>query len=296
MTNVIKTATLKTERLTATVGAEVLEVDRDRLVSDEDLPGAVLGALAEHGVLVFRGLHLDDETQVAFCGKLGEVRVFPENPIPGIFVISRDPAKTQYDQRSNTRWHIDGVVDQEFPTKASMLSAKAISAEGGETEFASAYAAYEGLSDVEKERVATLRVWHSLEASYRDRLHEKTPEQLVEIRRRSREHPLAWIHHNGRKSLLLGHTADYVIGMDVEEGRALLSDLLARATTPDRVYRHSWAVGDTVMWDNRGVFHRATPYDPGSGRELHRTTLLGDEEISGHQHSQTMDRDDGVIP
>jgi alpha-ketoglutarate-dependent taurine dioxygenase len=295
MTMAVKTATLRTERLTATVAAEVLNVDLDRFVSDEALPAAVMKALEEHGVLVFRELQLDDETQVAFCSKLGAVREFPENPVPGIFVISRDPAKTPYDQRSNTRWHIDGVVDQDFPTKASMLSAKVLASEGGETEFASAYAAHDQLPDTEQAQVATLRVWHSLAASYRDRLHEKTPEQLAEIARRSRERPLVWIHHNGRKSLLLGHTADYVIGMDVDEGRALLSDLLARATTPERVYRHSWSVGDAVLWDNRGVFHRATPYDPTSGRELHRTTLLGDEVIAEHEHPHAVVRD-GVIP
>ena len=291
MTNAAKSATVTTERLTATVAAEVLDVDHDRLVNDDDLPAAVMKALGQNGVLVFRGLDLDDETQVAFCSKLGIVREFPESAVPGIFVISRDRTKTPYDQRSNARWHIDGVVDQDFPAKASMLSAKTVASEGGETEFASAYAAYDALSDDEKEQLAELCVWHSLAASYRDRLHEKTSEQLAEIARRSRARSLVWIHDNGRKSLLLGHTADYVIGMDVDEGRALLSDLLARATTPDRVYRHTWSVGDAVLWDNRGVFHRATPYDPTSGRELHRTTLLGDEVVPGHARVQN-----GVIP
>ena len=67
--------------------------------------------------------------------------------------------------------------------------------------------------------------------------------------------------------------------MDLDEGRALLEELLARATTPERVYRHEWSVGDTVIWDNRGVLHRAAPYDPASGREMLRTTILGDEPI-----------------
>jgi alpha-ketoglutarate-dependent taurine dioxygenase len=69
------------------------------------------------------------------------------------------------------------------------------------------------------------------------------------------------------------------VGLDPEASRALLDDLLARATTPDRVYRHVWQVGDVVVWDNRGVLHRALPYDPGSPRDMHRTTFAGDEPI-----------------
>ena len=71
---------------------------------------------------------------------------------------------------------------------------------------------------------------------------------------------------------------DHVVGMDPDEGRALLDDLLDRATQPDRVYRHAWSVGDTVIWDNRGVLHRAAPTTP-SPREMLRTTILGDEPI-----------------
>jgi alpha-ketoglutarate-dependent sulfate ester dioxygenase len=74
-------------------------------------------------------------------------------------------------------------------------------------------------------------------------------------------------------------TADHVVGMDLEEGRELLDELLARATRPERVYRHEWTEGDLVIWDNTGVMHRVTPYDPSSEREMHRTTMSGDEPI-----------------
>ena len=90
------TMTLKTEKLTENVGAEVLEVDLDRIRSDANLPEAVMDALEENGVLVFRRLQIDDETQVAFCRKLGEVVTIPGNPLPEIFVVSLDPEKTRY--------------------------------------------------------------------------------------------------------------------------------------------------------------------------------------------------------
>jgi alpha-ketoglutarate-dependent taurine dioxygenase len=88
-----------------------------------------------------------------------------------------------------------------------------------------------------------------------------------------------WTHRSGRKSLVLGASADYVVGMDLDQGRALLAELLDRATQPELVYSHRWSVGDTVIWDNNGVLHRAAPYDSSSPREMLRTTVLGDEPI-----------------
>jgi alpha-ketoglutarate-dependent taurine dioxygenase len=274
------TKTLKVEKLTPTVGAEVVDVDLDRLANDEDLPEAVMDALDENGVLVFRQLHMDDETQVAFCRKLGEIVTFPNMQIPEIWVISLDPEKNPLASylQATVYWHIDGTIDP-APAKATLLSAKVLSAKGGETEFASTYTAYDDLSDEEKERYATLRVFHS-QVPIQTLAHpDPTPEQLAEWRERSREHPLVWTHRSGRRSLVIGQTADYIVGMDDEEGRALLADLNARATRPDRVYQHVWSEGDTVIWDNTGVVHRVQPYDAASQREMHRTTLAGEEPI-----------------
>jgi alpha-ketoglutarate-dependent taurine dioxygenase len=88
-----------------------------------------------------------------------------------------------------------------------------------------------------------------------------------------------WTHRSGRKSLLIGAHADHVVDMDTDESRALLDELLDRATSDEVIYRHHWSVGDTVIWDNTGVMHRATPYPAGSPRELLRTTIFGDEPI-----------------
>ena len=271
---------LKTERLTSTVGAQVLDVDRARLLNDENLPAAVMEALERNGVLVFPELHIDDETQVEFSKKLGEVVKFPGNTVPEIFIVSLDPDKTEHAEllKANVGWHIDGTLDG-VPAKASMLSAKVLSAEGGDTEFASTYMAYEDLSPAEKERFASLRVHHSLAAGQRDGHESPTAEQLEQWARKWCEQPLVWTHRTGRKSLVIGHNADHIVGMDLDDGRALIAELNARATRPDRVYRHVWSEGDAVLWDNCGLMHRATPYDPTSRREMHRTTLAGEEPI-----------------
>jgi alpha-ketoglutarate-dependent taurine dioxygenase len=110
--------------------------------------------------------------------------------------------------------------------------------------------------------------------------NDPSPEELAMWRQRpSKVHPLVWRHRSGRSSLVLGATCDHVVDMDRDEGQALLADLLARSTTPARVYRHEWSVGDVVIWDNRGVLHRACPYDATSPRDMHRTTFAGDEPI-----------------
>ena len=272
---------LKTEKLTPTVGALVEGVDRDQLMHDDSLPEATLDALEANGALVFRGLHLDDEAQVAFSRKLGTVEKLGKGDNPEIFLVTLNPDKNPAAAylKGTFDWHIDGCTD-DIPIMATMLSAHAVADSGGETEFASSYQAYEGLSEDEKVRCESVRVVHTIEASQRLQNPNPSPEALEMMRQRPpKEHPLVWTHRSGRKSLVLGATADYVVGMDPGESRALLDDLLARATTPERVYRHEWQVGDVVVWDNRGVLHRALPYDPGSPRDMHRTTFAGDEPI-----------------
>jgi alpha-ketoglutarate-dependent taurine dioxygenase len=274
-------AVITTEKLGDTVGAQVHGVDRDQLLHDDELPAWTLDALEANGALVFRDLHLDDEAQVVFSRKLGKVEVFGSGEHPEIFRVTLDPAKNPAAQylRGTFDWHIDGCTD-DVPIMATMLSAHAVAESGGETEFASSYEAYDHLSDDEKARLDGIKVVHTIEASQRLFNDDPTEEQLAMWRSRpAKEHPLVWRHRSGRRSLVLGATTDHVVGMEPDEGRALLNDLLDRATTPDRVYRHEWQVGDLVIWDNRGVLHRALPYDPTSPRDMHRTTFAGDEPI-----------------
>jgi alpha-ketoglutarate-dependent taurine dioxygenase len=277
---------LTINKLTASVGAEVAGLDSEQLATDDALGAAILDALEDNGVLVFPGLHLDPAAQVDFCRRLGEIDHSSDghHPVAGIYPVTLDKSKNSSAAylRATFDWHIDGCTPtgDEYPQKATVLSAKQVAERGGETEFASSYAAYDAFSDEEKERFSALRVVHSLEAS-QSRVHPNpSPETLARWRSRpTHEHPLVWTHRSGRKSLVLGASAHYVVGMDRDEGEALLAELLDRATTPERVYRHAWSVGDTVIWDNRGVLHRAAPYDENSPREMLRTTVLGDEPI-----------------
>jgi alpha-ketoglutarate-dependent taurine dioxygenase len=277
--------TITCEPLSDTVGAEVRGVDAAQLASDDAAAGAIAQALEQYGVLVFRGLHLGPEDQVAFSRRLGEIDYEPgHHPVPGIYRVTLDKSKNSSADylKATFHWHMDGCtpLHGEPPQKATVLSAKQVAAVGGETEFASTYAGYAVLSDQEKENFGSLRVLHTLEASQRSVTPDPTPEQLQRWRSRpSRAHPLVWTHRNGRRSLVIGVHASHVVDMELDQGRGLLRELLDRTTAGERVYRHQWSVGDTVIWDNTGVIHRAAPYAPDSPRELLRTTVFGDEPI-----------------
>jgi alpha-ketoglutarate-dependent taurine dioxygenase len=278
---------LTIERLAGTVGAEIVDADPERMASDGPYVAAILDALEASGVLVFRELDLDPETQIAFCRLIGEIDTSYEGgltDVPGVIKISLDPTVNSRAEilKATFDWHIDGCIplNDECPQMATVLTAAVVAEQGGETEFANTYSGYESLSDDEKELVGSMRVVHSLEAS--QRVNHPNPSEELVARWRSRPpsvHPLVWTHRSGRKSLVLGNTASHVEGMDEDEGHALLLDLLDRTTVPENVYRHHWTVGDTVMWDNRGVLHRVTPYTAESRREMLRTTILGDEPI-----------------
>lgn len=253
--------------------------------SASDTATATLRLLARHGVVVFREARLPDAELVAFSRLLGDVVIAKVGGLDGhpeISPISLDPGRSKLagTRRSTIFWHVDGLMD-EIPQKAALLSAQEIGDDGGETEFANTYAAYDALPESRRAELARYRVVHSMAAAQLlARPEASAEEKAAWDRLPSREHPLVWTHRDGRRSLLVGATAGHIVGMDPEQSSALLDDVLDWATQPRFVLRHRWQVGDLVVWDNTGLLHRALPYEPTSRRLLHRTTLVGDEPVA----------------
>jgi alpha-ketoglutarate-dependent taurine dioxygenase len=276
---------LTATKLKPTVGVEMTGIAGHQLV-DTDVAAQVEAALAEHGVVVIRDAHVADDDLVAFSRQLGDLVVAPtgEHELPEIQTITLDPGKTNPAlaafRRGNFFWHIDGVHDA-IPQKSTFLSAREVAEEGGDTEFATTYAAYAALPDNERARLAGLRVVHSFAAAQARANPDATEQERASWDRvPAREHPLVWTHGDGRRSLLIGVTASRIVGLDPEESDALLAELLEWATRPEFVLRHQWRQGDLVMWDNTGMLHRAMPFEPTSRRLLHRTTLVGSEAVA----------------
>jgi alpha-ketoglutarate-dependent taurine dioxygenase len=276
-------STVTITKLTEHIGAEVNGVDVDRLLDDDSLPQVLLDALSANGVLVFPKLGLEPDTQLAFSQRLGEVDLSQSEAYnePGIMRVSLDPKISHIETlRGTFNWHMDGCTLRpgQYPGKGTVLTAVALAERGGETEFASTYAFYDSLSAEEKARLSRLRVVHSILGTRRRAVPDRTPEQEANwAKQASREHPLVWQHRNGRGSLVIGATSERIVDMDLDAGLALLEELVERATTPDRVYRHEWSLGDAVIWDNPGLLHRVEPYADDSPRQMIRTALVGDE-------------------
>ncbi|WP_328392990.1 TauD/TfdA dioxygenase family protein [Nocardia sp. NBC_00416] len=270
-----------TTELSERVGVEILGVDADRLVADPDLPRLCQELLEKYGVVLFRELHAPDAVQVEFGAKLGELARFPKFPNEHVMEISFDPANPLAPYfPSNDFWHIDGCLDRMI-ARTSIMSARVITPEGGETAFASTYLAYDELGDREKARLRDIRIVHRMARIQQLSYTDPSPEQLADWERwDDRIHPLVWQHESGRRSMVFGATASHIHGTDPADGRDLLDDLEHRATTPDRVYTHTWSVGDLVLWDNTGLVHRACEFDRSQPRKMARSTVLGSELIA----------------
>jgi alpha-ketoglutarate-dependent taurine dioxygenase len=246
---------------------------------DETVVGRCLEALKWRGVLLIRGANLDDGQQVEFSRRLGEV---VSQGGQDIFKVSLDPNVNPLSEvlKGTFNWHIDGTYDT-VPQKATTLTARHVAMSGGQTEFASTYAAYENLSEGERKRIDGLRVVHSFEASQRKVVASPSEKDLAFWRRvPTNEVSLVWRRRDGRRSMVLGATADHIVGMDPGESRALLDELEEWSTQPRFRYTHEWQEGDLVIWDNTGMLHRALPYDASSQRTLHRTTVHGVEAFA----------------
>ncbi|MEU9242670.1 TauD/TfdA family dioxygenase [Streptomyces sp. NPDC048385] len=246
---------------------------------DDTVVQRFVEALKWRGVLLVRGLNLDDEGQLAFSRRLGEVVALRGQEI---FPVSINPEKSKLAKylEGAFHWHLDGTTD-DVPIKMTTLTARQVAMTGGGTDFASTYAAYENLPEKDRERYESLRVVHSFEAAQRLVTPEPTEKDLAAWRAQpTHEVSLVWQRRDGRRSLVTGATADHIVGMDPDESRALLDELL-EWTTQDRFrFTHDWAVGDLVVWDNTGILHRALPYTKDSQRLLHRTTIVGNEAFA----------------
>jgi alpha-ketoglutarate-dependent taurine dioxygenase len=271
--------------VTPTIGLQISGMTADAFA---DLQTAIDAqrALDEHGVVVYREVHLSDEQLLAFSRMLGTLVVQPtgEHRHPEIQTITLDPAKTNallasYRQ-GNFHWHIDGATD-EVPQKATLLTAREVDPAGGDTEFANTYAAYAALSEAERTQIADLQIVHTFAHAQALANPDATAEQRASWDRvPARVHPLVWTRRTGRQSLLLGATAAEVVGWAASKGRALLDRLLGWSTQSQFTLRHTWRQGDLVMWDNTGMLHRALPFEPTSVRLMHRTTLRGEEPVT----------------
>jgi alpha-ketoglutarate-dependent taurine dioxygenase len=282
---------IATVMLAPNVGSE-LKIDKRALLSG-DHAAEIRALLVARGALVIRELHLDDEELRTVARSLGDLRLGSAKRSAdgkvlnegdgGVLKVSLDPQVNPDYARflfGNLLWHMDGTYEA-VPPFATLFTPHRLSAQGGDTMFASTYAAYEDLPDEERARLDGLRVVHTMQAALFPAKRDCSPAEFAMWSSYpQRSHPLVWQHKSGRKSLVLSTSGAWVEGMHPAESHDLLQRLMIHATQPQYTYRHQWRLGDLAIWDNTGVMHRAMPFEAGSSREFHRCTLNGEEAVT----------------
>ena len=268
--------------------AEATGIDL-RAPPDAATLAGIVAALDRYAVLVLPAQPLTDDQQIAFSRRLGPlettIKAYRADHKPRLDLHISDVSNLDENNRvlaendrrrmnglGNRLWHTDSSF-KPVPARYSLLSARTVPAEGGETEFADLRAAWDALPEPMQRRIEGLVAEHSIlhsrgtigftDFSEEERARlQPVPQTLV------RTHP-----GSGRKTLYLASHAGAIRGMNLPEARLLLLDLMEHATQRPFVYRHRWRVGDLVIWDNRCTLHRARPYDLSVPRDMHRTTV-----------------------
>jgi alpha-ketoglutarate-dependent taurine dioxygenase len=270
----------------ATLGAVITDVDLANL-TDESW-GEIHAAFLEYGVLAFPGQHLQEEAQGAFARRFGEIeQLAPTQTGATIEFTNRkeDGSLLKPDEqvykilKGNEGWHTDSTY-MPIASKAAMLTALVIPPEGGETEFADMRAAWDALDEDLQIRLEGLSAYHSIYYSQaRAGFIHKTDHVYGFHDKGAPLRPLIKTHpETGRKSIYTGRHAHNIPGLTETESDTLLNKLMEDACRPPRVYRHVWQLGDTVVWDNRCLMHRARPYDTNFPRVMRASRISGERE------------------
>ena len=264
-------------------GAAVTGVALGGLSDDEF--AAIKGAFLEHGFLLFPGQFLTAEENIAFGERFGELE-FGANPMSNsrrnedgtfgrVFGIESQVMRTNV---GNEAWHTDSTY-KPISSKCAMLSAVTVPKEGGGTELADLRSAYAALDEASRERIANLSAYHSTQYSQANDVGDFPPQNPQGIYHgEAYLRPLVKTHpETGVKNLFVGRHAFGIPGLTREESRTLLKSLITFVVSDEaRVYSHRWQEGDTLLWDNRAVMHRAVPYDYAEPRVLIGTRVAGD--------------------
>jgi len=268
--------------------AEVTGVDLTVPLAREDFL-AIWAAFNEHQILVFRDQAFTDESQIAFSRRFGALETMEahaaNNYKPGHIAIMTnldaqgnllpldDPGMVH--RLRNEAWHTDSSF-KPVAALASLLSGRVVPpvGVGGNTDFASARAAYAAFPDERKAALDNLTVIHRVAepTNVDDPAYNEEQKKRLTV-----THPLVRTNPvNGRKNFYVGSHAQEIIGLSREQARKLLDELTEFCTKPQFVYSHQWLAQDAVMWDNRCALHRATTFDKTKyKRKMHRTTVAG---------------------
>jgi taurine dioxygenase len=269
--------TITVQPVTPNIGAEVEGVDLAQPLSDETAQ-ELHNALIEHLVLFFRDQDLTFEQHKRFGRYFGELHIHPTAPSPeGHPEILRIHADDQTKRIAGDKWHSDVSCEPE-PPMGSILRLHTVPASGGDTLFASMYAAYEALSDPMKAFLGQLTAIHDGAPNYGNRNQLAGIDNTGKVFPRA-EHPVIRTHPvSGRKALFVNPAFTTGLkGLPPDEEQAILQFLFAHLAKPQFHCRFKWEPNSIAFWDNRCAQHHAMwDYYP-QVRSGYRVTIKGDK-------------------
>jgi len=269
---------------TPTIGAEISGIALNYPL-DDSVAGIVREAWLAHKVIFFRDQDIDYESHLRLGRLFGELEGHPVIPYvdgyPEVLLIKgvegvQLTAESFTPFKAYNKWHTD-VTFREKPSIASVLRARLLPALGGDTIWSDAAAAYEGLPQPVKERIAGLDAEHDIVASFGGRVSDEKRAQLARDFP-AVSHPVVRTHpETGEKILYVNHTfTTRILGIPEEESRELLRLLYDRIKVPEYQVRFRWTPNAIGIWDNRSTQHYAVgDYWPAE-RVLERVTVSGD--------------------
>lgn len=263
-------------RLGATIGAELSNIDLTSELSDAAI-AEIRQALNEYKVIFFRNQPISPAQHVAFAKRFGELEIHP-------FIPSNtgEPELVRFEKDANTGgyengWHHD-VTWREEPSLGAILHAVAVPPTGGDTLFCDMAAAYDGLDDDIKERIADMTALHDFMKAFRAQVPEDKQDEMRELYPVV-EHPVVRTHpETGRKLIFVNrYFTDRIVGLNEAESAQLIETLCREADTLEYQCRFRWEVDSVAFWDNRIVQHyAASDYWPDT-RILERASVKGDK-------------------
>ena len=278
------TAPRRLRKLAPHVGAEIIGVDLAATIAEETF-AEIERAWHDHGVLLFRGQKLDDLQQVAFAERFGPLahtlKHFEGTAHPAIMYITNEKKDGKYIGAlpdGEMYFHSD-MCYLEQPCMAALLHAIAIPPEGGETIFASMYAAYDSLPADLKSQLEGKLAMNSYEPGYgASNVQARINTRASEVTR-SFAHPVFRTHPDtGRRSIYVNRLmTEYIVGMPRADSDALLKRVFDHQEQARFQYAHAWRPGDLVMWDNRSAIHARNDFPGDERRMLRRVTVLGEK-------------------
>ena len=276
---------MQIDPLSDVLGAAVTGVDLG-VLAGPDISASLENALTEHLMLCIRDQVLEPQAFAQASRIFGPPKTFVLrrdrlDGAPEVSVVSNRPPSLEGKPLVQAKyWHTDDSYLAE-PATLTLLHAKTLPDDGGDTEFINCYQVLEALPPAMRDRIEGLRAVHK----YRSRRNQswvakRSAEEEAETP--PVDHPLIRTHpKSAKQSLYINpNRIDHILGWTEAESDALLDKLYEFAFQPQFQYRHRWQPGDMVVWDNRCTMHRANAdYDLSQPRVMHRIMLEGEVPV-----------------